>query len=77
VSLHYPDGKWTQSYDHEYDLIAPWKEPRKVSGKVEVVILEYRGGVHVAATAAGGNYWTSKVIARRVIEVELTEGEGL
>jgi hypothetical protein len=76
--IYCPDGKWSQCGDHPHDLIAPWKEPRKVSGTVYLVLLEYdSGNVQVICDAQDISGWCGKVIARRVIEVELTEGEGL
>jgi hypothetical protein len=76
--IYYPDGKWNQCGDHPHDLIAPWKEPRKWPETIEVVRLEYDDGAQSTfATPDSEGGWGGKVIARRVIEVELTEGEGL
>jgi hypothetical protein len=76
--IHYPDGKWSQCGERPHDLIAPWKEPRKVSGPVYVSLVEYDGSSLCLRASADPKYpWQGKIIAERVIEVpDLTEGEG-
>jgi hypothetical protein len=74
---HSRDGRWAAVGEREYDLIAEWKEPRKVSGTVYLVMLEYGSGIQVLCETQDYSGWAGKVNARRVIEVELTEGEGL
>jgi hypothetical protein len=76
--LHVLDGRWSLAGEHDCDLIAEWTEPRKASGKVFLVMLSYDSGdVQVMSDTQDYIGWAGKVIARRVIEVELTEGEGL
>jgi hypothetical protein len=76
--IYYPDGKWSQCGERPHDLIAPWKEPRKWPEAIEVVRIEYADGAQRTYVAHNqGGAWGGKAIARRIIEVELTEGEGV